>query len=212
MSSFPEKTRSQLTALQMAVPPIKTSEGYEVQFGVNHMGHFLLTKFLLPTLLKTVDQSNSDVRIINVTSDAHGLAPAPGINFADTSLPKESVWARYGQSKLANILFTKTLAKRYDKILSVAVHPGVVDTNLASTWLGNYVWLKYFLGGLFLKSAREGAKNQLWAATAERMSTESGVYYTPVGVKDEGSSYTKDEKMANELWEWSLKQCTEHGY
>jgi NAD(P)-dependent dehydrogenase (short-subunit alcohol dehydrogenase family) len=202
---------SQLTGLQMAVPPTKTSEGYEVQFGVNHMGHFLLTKFLLPTLLKTVEQSNSDVRIINLTSAGHVLAPAPGINFADTSLPNKSVWARYGQSKLANILFTKTLAKRYDKILSVAVHPGGVDTNLVNTWLGNYMWLK-FLGSLFLKTAQEGAKNQLWAATAERASIESGVYYTPVGVKGEGSGYTKDEKMANELWEWSMKQCTEHGY
>jgi NAD(P)-dependent dehydrogenase (short-subunit alcohol dehydrogenase family) len=196
----------------MAVPPTKTAEGYEVQFGVNHIGHFLLTKLLLPTLLKTVDQPNPDVRIINLTSAAHAIAPASGINFADTSLPDKSVWARYGQSKLANILFSKALAKRYDKILSVAVHPGPVDTNLANTWLGKYVWLKNFLGCLFLKTVREGTKNQLWAATAERTSIENGVYYTPVGVKDEGNGYIKDEKMADELWEWSLKQCKEHGY
>lgn len=196
----------------MAVPPTKTDEGYELQFGVNHMGHFLLTKLLLPTLLKTVDESNADVRIINLASAAHEMVPASGINFTDTSLPDKSVWARYGQSKLANILFAKALAKRYDKILSVAVHPGTVDTNLANTWLGNYVWLKRFLGRLFLRTVQEGAKNQLWAATADRASIENGAYYTPVGVKDWGRGYTKDEKMADELWEWSLKQCKEYGY
>ncbi len=196
----------------MAVPPTKTAEGYEIQFGVNHIGHFLLTKLLLPTLLKTADEPNADVRIINLSSDAYKIAASSGINFADTSLPSSSVWSRYGQSKLANILFAKALATRYDKILSVAVHPGVVDTNLANTWLGNFAWLNRLLGSLFLKTVQEGAKNQLWAATAERAGIESGRYYTPVGVKDEGSGYANDAKMADELWEWSLKQCTEHGY
>ena len=115
----------------MAVPAATTQEGYEIQFGTNHIGHALLTKLLLPTMLKTAEEPNADVRIINLSSMGHQMAPTKGIDFDNLSLSNSSPWTRYGQSKLANILFAKELAKRYPTITSISVHPGIIKTDVS---------------------------------------------------------------------------------
>lgn len=86
---------------------------------------------LLPTLLKTAESAPEEtVRIVNVSSDGHEkLAPKEGIIFSDPNMKHDfSVWARYGHSKLANVLHSKELATRYAKILSLSLHPGTVKT------------------------------------------------------------------------------------
>jgi NAD(P)-dependent dehydrogenase (short-subunit alcohol dehydrogenase family) len=118
----------------MAVPPGLTSDGYEIQFGTNYLGHALFTSLLLPLLLSTSSAPNSDVRIVNVSSIGVRLAPKPGLVLDQVKTDMKegfSTWELYGQSKLANVLFTKGLAARYPAIKSVAVHPGGVDTGLA---------------------------------------------------------------------------------
>ena len=116
----------------MALPPGVTEDGYEIQFGTNHMGHALLTRLLMPLLTKTAALPDSDVRIINLSSGAHSLTPSGGFapEACKTDMSSTHTYVRYGQSKLANILYTKELAKRYPKIASVAVHPGRVKSQL----------------------------------------------------------------------------------
>jgi len=199
----------------MAVPPTKTKEGYEVQFGTNHMGHFLLTKLLLPTLQKTASKPGSDVRIINLSSQGHLMAPSKGIDFEHPDLPDAGVWVRYAQSKLANIKFTQALTAKYPSITNVAVHPGVVNTNLANTWLKNFLWIRPF-AALLLNTPANGAKNQLWACVAPKGEdfgkVESGAYYLPVGQKNPGSKFLKDDELTEKLWTWSEEELKKHGY
>lgn len=200
----------------MAVPSGTTKEGYEIQLGTNHVGHFLLTKLLLPTLQKTAAASSSsaDVRIINLSSMGHKMAPSGGINFSDTHLPKSSAWTRYGQSKLANILFTFELARRYPDITSVSIHPGTVKTDLGNSFINesNAVvrGITIFLASYVFKDIASGTKNQLWAATAKDVI--SGAYYVPVGQKDPATKYARDEALARRLWDWSEKEVGKYGY
>lgn len=205
-------------ASKMAVPPDKTKEGYEVQFGVNHMGHFFLTKLLLPTLTKTAARPDSDVRIINLSSGGYRMAPKEGIDFDHPDLPNSGIWGRYGQSKLANIKFTQALAAKYPAITSIAIHPGGVDTHLGDTFRNNYFpWLNSrTVAWLILKTADDGARNQLWAAAAPKGEgfgkVENGVYYTPVGIKDGGNNLVKNGQLTEKLWDWSEEELKRHGY
>lgn len=102
----------------MACPAGLTKEGYEIQFGTNHMGHALLSKLLLPTLQRTAKEPGSDVRIINLSSWGNNFAPKGGLIFdaMKTDMQSYTTFSRYGQSKLANILFNRELAKRYPSI------------------------------------------------------------------------------------------------
>jgi NAD(P)-dependent dehydrogenase (short-subunit alcohol dehydrogenase family) len=138
----------------MCAPYSETKQGFEVQFAVclhtfphlsflhlkiiltapkvNYISHFLLTQLLLPTLLSTATTSSpGTVRIVNVSSGGHAkLAPKAGIAFDDTNLKNASTWTRYGQSKLANVLHAKELARRYgeQRIWAASLHPGTVKT------------------------------------------------------------------------------------
>ena len=126
----------------MCLPPSLTKDGYEVQFGTNHMGHALFTKLLMPLLSKTASQPGADVRIISLSSAAEkntikgGFVPEKCL----TPMETEHEIKRYGQSKLANILFTKELARRYPNITSVAIHPGRVQTPLIEHWVNGPGW------------------------------------------------------------------------
>lgn len=199
----------------MLLPPSLTKDGYEIQFGTNHMGHALLTKLLLPTLSKTAEQSGSDVRIVNLTSGGHALAPKGGLILKGntTTLSDYSGWTLYGQSKLANILFARELAKRYPSIKSMAVHPGGVDTGLSTPYVTANSWwaspILYLIKPL-LKTPEQGALTQIWAATSPDAKT--GTYYVPVAQESAGSAYSGDEKLARELWDWTENEFSKHGY
>lgn len=203
-----------LNAGVMALPAGTTSNGYEVQFGTNHMGHALLTKLLLPTLLKTAGKPG-DVRVVCLSSIGHISTSWNGIEFGQ--LKGEMKWypslVRYAQSKLANILFVRELARRFPSITAVAVHPGVVDTELWRTMFAGWMGLGGLLNTgkrLFYTTVEGGAKNQLWGATAKKGDgkgkVKSGEYYTPVGVPGNGSWQSQDMKLAGKLWEWTEKE------
>jgi NAD(P)-dependent dehydrogenase (short-subunit alcohol dehydrogenase family) len=202
----------------MATPASQTEEGFESQFGTNHMGHFLLTKLLLPTLLKTASQPGSDVRIVNLSSEGHNMAPSGGIIFDMEKLLTYNPWSRYAQSKLANILFSKSLAKRYPQITSVSVHPGIILTDLYNAQNEGSVLFKYGIAAVApfaFGGLKEGTYNQLWASTVAKENLENGAYYKAVASKAGGSfltGYARDEKLADKLWDWSEEQVTKHGY
>ncbi|KAF2263406.1 oxidoreductase-like protein [Lojkania enalia] len=204
----------------MAMPYSLTKEGYEIQFGTNHMGHALLTKLLLPTMLETTKKPHADVRIINVTSMGHMFAPAGGILWDQAALEKQSTWRRYGQSKLANILFSKELANRYPEITSVSVHPGVIITDLYASLQMNwflrilvalYGYLIPILPGHYADT-KGGALNQTWAAGAKKEELINGQFYVPVGVAKGGSKYAQDAGLAKKLWEWTEGELEKHGF
>ena len=198
----------------MAMPPGTTKEGYEVQFGTNHVGHFLLTKLLLPKLLTTASEPSSDVRIVNLSSLGHAMPPKGGLDLANAKSDMSSIstWVRYGQSKLANILFTRELAQRYPTIKSMACHPGAIDTGLSQPFRNQHPWLATLVGPvrLFLNTAKDGALTQLFLATSPN--AKSGQYYIPTAKENAGSKYSQDMQLARELWDWTEKEVAEHGY
>jgi NAD(P)-dependent dehydrogenase (short-subunit alcohol dehydrogenase family) len=198
----------------MACPAGLTNEGYEIKFGTNHLGHALLTKLLLPVLGKTAETRN-DVRIVNLGSSAHTWAPKAGLVLQDpkTEMKSYSTWARYGQSKLANIYYTRELARRYRAIKSVAIHPGSVGTNLVSGPIASYPyvgWLLRRLHPIMTVSVQKGALNQLWASVSP--DAKSGHFYYPVAKDFPGSDLVRDDSKALELWEWTEAELKKHGY
>ncbi|WDK16715.1 retinol dehydrogenase [Colletotrichum graminicola] len=194
----------------MAWPPSTTKEGYEIQFGTNHMGHALLTKLLLPTLQHTAQTSpDKDVRIVSLSSVGENWVPSDLYNFDDlkTDMASTGTWARYGASKVANIHHSRALAKRYPEIRCISVHPGSVNTNLTSGLEASWPLIKPILGifaPLVLSSVADGAKNQIWASVSP--DAESGVFYWPVGVKGRDSKHAKNEELSEKLWEWTEKE------
>lgn len=195
----------------MALPPQLTQDGYELQFGTNHMGHALLVKLLLPTLLRTAETPNSDVRIVFLSSIAYRLHPKDGITFdalRTTQDIKTSTgsWVRYGQTKLANILYAAELARRYPNITSVSVHPGVIATGLVGN-LSLFNKLLLYVSSIGkMKNPADGACNQLWAATGDKKEIVNGEFYEPVGVPGKHDAESKNEELAGKLWEWTQKE------
>ena len=192
----------------MAVPWSMTEDGYEIQFGTNHMGHALLTKLLMPTLLKTAEEPGSDVRVVNLSSEGHQMAPGPGIVYKQVELEKWATWRRYGQSKLANILHARELQKRYPSITATSLHPGVIVTDLYTSINKNAI-VRLSMSGIkpFLLDVPGGAKNSLWAASAPKDEVRSSHYWKPVGIKSGGSFWhAQKPNLAQELWEWTEKE------
>ena len=203
----------------MAVPPGRTYDGYEIQFGTNHMGHFLLTHLLLPSMLTTAREvPGADVRIINLTSEAISWGPKNGLHLPDCrdEMSNLSPWARYGLSKLANFYFTRELARRYPQIKAIAIHPGAVNTALARGPRESYPalsWLFDLINRYIYTNVQDGALNQLWAATANLQDVKSGALYYPVAREVEGDrEVMRDWEKARELWEWSAKEVRRYGY
>ena len=199
----------------MALEPGLSKEGYEIQFGINHVGHALLTKLLMPTLLKSAEGPNSDVRVIFLTSSGHNLAPSAGIIFKDlkttqTTITREPSWGRYGQSKLANILYVAELAKHHPQITFLSIHPGVVNTTgllpkaKYNSWLFKVVTdsIMWFMD----VPVSQGIKNQLWGAFASNGTITNGAYYEPIGISGKGSAYAKNKDLAKHLWDWTEKE------
>jgi NAD(P)-dependent dehydrogenase (short-subunit alcohol dehydrogenase family) len=207
-----------LNAGTMGNPPSKTEEGFEVQLGTNHVGHFLLTKLLLPTLQKTVAQIGAsggtpDVRVVTLSSAAHVMSPTTFEGMTSTpSLLAGSTWNRYGASKAANLFFAAELARRNPEILSVSVHPGAVNSELYSHAKAAGSFMKHSLNlvaSCFFRNVHSGALNTLWAAGTQRDNLVNGAYYTPVGFKSNGTDFVQDVNVAYKLWEWTEAEIAE---
>lgn len=199
-----------LNAGIMAHPPRLTKDGYEIQFGTNHMGHALLTKLLLPTLDATAKSSTSaDVRIVSLTSYGHTAVPKGGFSFDTPKTLAEDLGAygRYYQSKLANVLWARQLAKEYPQFTIASIHPGLVNTELMNRATATPTIVKTlvkFGGGAVLSSVEKGARNQLWASVSKDV--KSGEYYEPVGISGKVSDDGKNDELAKKLWDWTQKE------
>lgn len=195
----------------------KTEDGFEIQLGTNHVGHFLLTKLLLPTLQKTVARARAqgvepDVRVVSVSSAAHAISPSFEDITSTPSLLKMSTWHRYGASKAANIFFAAELARRYPEILSVSVHPGAVNSDLYAHAKASGSGIKFGLNAassLFFRGVGSGALNTLWAASAPRSNLVNGAYYSPVGYRCGGTAFVQDADVAQRLWDWTETEISE---
>lgn len=163
----------------MATPYTETTDGFELQLGINHLGHFALTGLLLPLLKAT-----SGSRVVNVSSLA---ANSGAMKFDD--LMSQNSYSRFGaysQSKLANLLFTNELKRRLAEakidVMAVAAHPGGSKTNLGSGMQlkGIVAAAASSMQSLMTQSAAMGALPQLYAATASDV--DSGEYFGPDGI------------------------------
>ncbi|APX97161.1 oxidoreductase [Natronorubrum daqingense] len=195
----------------MAIPRRETEDGFETQFGVNHLGHFALTGLLLERL-RTDDESNP-ARVVTVSS---GLHERGTIDFDDLhGEGSYDGWDAYAQSKLANVLFAYELERRFRagdaNAMSVAVHPGYADTKLQFRGIeGRGTWirtaLRRFANAVFAQSAEAGALPTLYAATA--LDAEGGAYYGPGGLatmrgspeRQASSDRSYDRETARRLW------------
>jgi NAD(P)-dependent dehydrogenase (short-subunit alcohol dehydrogenase family) len=216
ISAFAQAFRSRYTCLDilinnagvMALPDVRTKDGFEMQFGTNHLGHFALTGQLLALLKAT-----PGARVVTVSSYMHKLGQ---IHFEDLMWKQRyDRWGAYGQSKLANLLFAYELQRRLQTAgvngLSVACHPGYSATNLQSVaprMDGSAVmgWLSSVGNALFAQSAEMGALPTLYAATAPEVN--GGDYIGPIGWggmhgypgKVQSNAASHDEAVAGRLW------------
>ena len=183
--------------------------------GTNHVGHFLLTKLLLPTLQKTAKENNSDVRIVSVSSEAWNMAPDLDAILSTEKLVATGNWTRYGASKAANIMFAAELARRYPSLKSISIHPGIIKTDLYIPNTQTNPILKYgsmLFGPFIFQTIEAGALNQLWAsAGASKEELQNGGYYTPVG-KLRKNKWATDADAGRKLWEWTEKELDNAGY
>lgn len=188
----------------LALPELRTADGFEMQVGTNYLGHFALTGLLLDKI---------SARIVTVASSAH-LIGKIDLDDLNWERRKYQRWQAYGQAKLANLMFARELHRRLTAVgspqISVAAHPGYASTELQShtesiqdavMWLGNL---------LLAQNAEMGSLPTLYAATAD---IEPGGYYGPTGFLGlrgypgaAGSSKAaRDEAVARGLWELSEK-------
>lgn len=180
----------------IAGSPGLTADGFEITLGTNHLGPHLFTRLLLPRL-----KESAQGRIVNVASRAH--LRVQGFEWSDftraTTSTKERL-ARYGQSKLMNVLHARELARRLagTKVTTYALHPGVVATNV---WREVPRPLQPLIK-LFMISEEEGAKTTLYCATEPALASETGRYYDKQKPA-KTNPRADDETLARELWERS---------
>lgn len=193
----------------MALPQGKTADGFEMQLGTNHFGHFALTMRLLPSLEKA-----KAPRVVTVSSNMH---KGGDLRFDDLMLEKSySSWGAYGNSKLANLLFAYELARKLQaagkKTLSLAAHPGYASTSLqGKTGSKIQTFLMDIGNAILAQPAAMGALPQLYAATASDV--QSGQYFGPAGFMEmkgpprrvDSNDRSKDTAAAAELWKVSEK-------
>jgi NAD(P)-dependent dehydrogenase (short-subunit alcohol dehydrogenase family) len=201
-----------LNAGIMAHPPGLSKDGFEIQFAINHLGNALVLRHLLPILSRTAEQQpGTDVRVVCLTSLGWRGHPRGGILFDQLRTPMDRLfgsWVRYGQSKMANIVTAREVARRYPEILAVSVHPGVVETELVTKLTPvrkGFVYLANWVQGIGLMKPEQGCLSQIWVATAGRGEIVNGGFYTPVGVlrDDMLDKDARDPELAKRLWDWT---------
>ena len=192
-----------------------TKDGYEIQFGINQMAHALMVKMLLPTLQSTAKQTG-DVRVVFESSIGFRWTPSGGIRFNELRTTQDysfaGRWVRYGQSKLANVIYASELAQRNPEITAVSVHPGVIYTNLWSVkWsLLNRIFVYLATLGQSV-SVQEGAHNPCWAMTAPKNKLSPGAFYEKVGVIGGQSKDSQSKELSENLWMWTQKELEGYG-
>ena len=198
----------------MACPFGKTEDGFEVQFGVNHLGHFMLTNLITPSLLK-----GGSGRVVCLSSRGHKIAP---VDFADPNFKRREYnnWRSYGQSKTANALFAVGLDSRLAKkgVRAFSVHPGAIPTPLARHLTPEDIealrsgGANPGNGGMTFKTVPAGAATSCFAATAPELNGKGGQYLEDCGIAEieddpavpEGvRSYAVDPVLADRLWAMS---------
>jgi NAD(P)-dependent dehydrogenase (short-subunit alcohol dehydrogenase family) len=170
-----------------------TSDGFELAFGVNHLGHFLFTTMLLDVLARS-----APARVVVVASDSH--YGAKGIDFDAVRRPTRSVTglSEYAVSKLSNVLFAQELARRSGpEITAYALHPGVIATDI---WR-RLPWPFEALAKLFMKSTEDGARTSVYCATDPLLSGTTGRYYE--NCAEHAPSEVATPELAAELWQHS---------
>lgn len=179
----------------MALPKLETAHGYELQFFTNHVGHFMLVTGLLEALA-------DDGRVVILSSDAHRRAPPEAIQFDNLDGKKGyTPWGAYGQSKIANLLFAKELARKFTGTgkTANALHPGVIKTNLARS-MNPIVGAVMAVGSaVAMKSIPEGAATQCYAAVHPGAAALNGEYLRDCNV-GEPRSDANDPALAKKLW------------
>ncbi len=186
----------------MATPHRRTADGFEMQFGTNHLGHFALTGLLLPRIRD---------RVVTVSSEAHRIGRIT-LDDLNWTRRRYSRWRAYGQSKLANLLFTHELTRRLtdagSPLRAVAAHPGYASTNLQSHTESFQDRLMAVANRLVAQSAEMGALPTLFAAVAD---VPGGSFAGPGGLSGQhghpklvsSSNAARDPEVARALWERS---------
>lgn len=179
----------------MFIPRTESKDGFEMHLATNHLGHFLLTNLLLDTL-----KSSMPSRIINVSSEAHRYGR---INKMDINLEKTyNQYHAYFQSKLANILFTRALAKRLlaTGVTANSLHPGIIRPKLVRRVLLTEICLSPL--SMFLKTIKSGAQTTIALAVDPELQQVSGKFFADCRISNE-SDRAQDDEMVEWLWETS---------
>ena len=186
----------------MACPAGHTAEGWETQFGTNHLGHFLLTDLLMDKL-----ESSAPSRVVVLSSAAHQTGR---IDFDNLKSERSYMaWLAYGRSKIANIYHARELNRRYHDrgVTAVSVHPGVILTQLYRNTVFRFVTpvLKPLT-----KTVPQGAATSVWAALAPEVATEAvaGKYLADCNV-EKPVALALDDEIAAKLWDFSVEAIKE---
>ncbi|TFK24393.1 hypothetical protein FA15DRAFT_417920 [Coprinopsis marcescibilis] len=184
-----------------------TKNGYDLQIGSMVLGHFYLTKLLLPVLISGAKSSPDGKSRVVHTSSIGSLGPSD----FDFNVLKDGPARRkmhpgklYSLAKLGNVLLSNELAKRYGDqgLVSISCNPG----NLESDLLRHSPWLLKFVIGLFLHPTKLGALTQLWAGTSAEASQLNGEYLIPWARVGKPNVLALDSKLCSDLWEWMEEQ------
>ena len=202
----------------MATPFTLSSDGFELQFATNHLGHFLLTQLLLERIKQTAATKGAPQgRIINLSSGGHFLT-YPEASLLDEDMLKSNAkydkWGAYGQTKLCNVLYARELNDRLEKeganVVAVAVMPGVICTPLFKhvQAMGSSSQELFFLSISFIaKSVPQGAATTVYCATAQDI--VGGQYYANANLSN-SSAASKKRRLGRRLYELSTKYCSEY--
>lgn len=179
----------------MALPERTLHHGQELQFLTNHVGHFILVTGLL-------DRLTARGRVVMLSSGAHAMAPPEGIRFDDLTFDRGyKPFLAYGQSKLANLLFARKLARTFEGTTKTAnaVHPGVIATNLARHM--NVVARTFYplAAAIAMKDVHEGAATQCFVATHPSLDAVRGEYFVDCNVA-KSTRVSRDPELAERLW------------
>ncbi|XP_034673581.1 short-chain dehydrogenase TIC 32 B, chloroplastic isoform X1 [Vitis riparia] len=181
----------------------------EMSFATNYLGHFLLTELLIEKMVETAAQTGIQGRIINVSSVIHSWVKRDGFRFNQMLNPKKCSYngtRAYAQSKLANILHAKELARqlkaRNARVTINAVHPGIVKTGIIRDHKGFITDSLFFIASKLLKSTSQGASTTCYVGLSRKTEGVSGKYYADCN-ECSCSSMANDESEAHNLWRQS---------